>query len=353
MRRDQNKASIGPATLQELLPATLSFLQSFAASHRDNVLVIIGVAGSQVSILYPRKDSMETVISAFGTQGGSRVDPLHMRDGLMFGAFELMNKSVQGQKNKHTSIASGVSLALCVINRFMKTFDDGFESNDGNKSLLHRREDEGILGMISKKIAKEGEEASKFATSQRLAQRRARGMLSPRIMIVQASDDHTPDYNAFMNCVFAANKRDIVIDGCFIPGAAEADKDKSSTFLEQASDRTAGVFSRPVGMSQIGGGLTEIFMTVFLPPLGLRDGLNLPKVNKVDFRARCFESGQSVEIGFICNLCLSIFKNVPSTGICLTCGAKILEKTKQSKLRTNDDEGNDGTTIVSKRSRLE
>jgi transcription initiation factor TFIIH subunit 3 len=339
--------------LQELLPATLSFLQSFAASHRDNVLVIIGVAGSQVSILYPRKDSMTTVISALGTQGGSRVDPLRMRDGLMFGAAELMNKCIQGQRNKHTSITAAVSLALCVINRFMKTFDNGFESSDGNSSLLHRREDEGILGMISKKIAKEGEGAAKLATAQRLAQRRARGMLSPRIMIVQASDDHTPDYNAFMNCVFAANKRDIVIDGCFIPGAAESDKDKSSTFLEQACDRTAGVFSRPVGMSQIGGGLTEIFMTVFLPPLGLRDSLNLPKVNKVDFRARCFESGQSVEIGFICNLCLSIFKHVPNTGVCLTCGAKILDNTNQKQLKINSGNENNGQSIGSKRSRLE
>lgn len=317
------------------------------------MLVIIGVAGSQVSILYPRKDSMATVISALGTQGGSRVDPLRMRDGLMFGAAELMNKCIQGQRNKHTSITAAVSLALCVINRFMKTFDNGFESSDGNSSLLHRREDEGILGMISKKIAKEGEGAAKLATAQRLAQRRARGMLSPRIMIVQASDDHTPDYNAFMNCVFAANKRDIVIDGCFIPGAAESDKDKSSTFLEQACDRTAGVFSRPVGMSQIGGGLTEIFMTVFLPPLGLRDSLNLPKVNKVDFRARCFESGKSVEIGFICNLCLSIFKHVPNTGVCLTCGAKILDNTNQKQLKINSGNENNGQSIGSKRSRLE
>lgn len=341
IRRDQNKPSIGPATLHELLLATLSFLQAFVSCHRDNALVIIGVAGSEVSILYPRKDSMDSAVSALGSEGGSRVDSIQMRDGLMLGSVELVNKCIEGHKTQHTSIAKATSLALCVIHRFMKSYDNGSESSNGGNNLLHRKEDQGILGMISKKITKEGEGATKFATEQRLAQRRARGMVSPRILILQASDDHTPDYNAFMNCVFAANKSDIVIDGCFIPGATEADKDKSSTFLEQAIDRTTGVYSRPVGMSQIGGGLTEILMTVFLPPLGIRSGLNLPKVNKVDFRARCFETGDSVEMAFVCNLCLSIFKQVPTDGFCLTCGTKILAK------KSNDSESSSEANIES------
>lgn len=306
-----------------------------------------------MSILYPRKDAMANAVSALGSQGGSRIDSIQMRDGIMFGSVELVNKCIEGRKTQHISIAKATSLALCIINRFMKSFDNGSESSAGGSNLLHRKEDQGILGMISKKITKEGEGATKFATEQRLAQRRARGMLSPRILIVQASEDHTPDYNAFMNCVFAANKSDIVIDGCFIPGAAEADKDKSSTFLEQAIDRTSGVYSRPVGMSQIGGGLTEIFITVFLPPLGIRSGLNLPKVNKVDFRARCFETGDSVEMAFVCNLCLSIFKELPKDGFCVTCGTKILEKKSTHSKRLTNDDSDDKPMESAKRSKLE
>ena len=86
------------------------------------------------------------------------------------------------------------------------------------------------------------------------------------------------------------------------------------------------MFSKPAGGAQIGGGLTEIFMTVFLPPLGIRKQLNLPKVSKVDFRARCFETGASLDMGMVCNLCLSIFSEEPKGGYCLTCGAKICSK---------------------------
>ena len=168
--------------------------------------------------------------------------------------------------------------------------------------------------------------ATKFAAEQRLAQRRARGMLSPRMLIVQASEDCTLDYNAFMNCVFAAIKNDVVIDGCFL---SSPNMPETSTFLEQATDRSGGVYSKPKGTAQIFGGLTEVLMTVFLPPLGIRNDLDLPKVTEVDFRARCFETGESLDMGFVCNLCLSIFKNEPSGDYCLTCGAKNTSKSGQ------------------------
>jgi len=251
------------------------------------------------------------------------IDLVEMREGIMLGVAELVGRCVQKNSKRGTAIAAATSLALCLINRFMVSSSSSSQMNEN--SLLHRKEDDGILSMISNKMNKEGESATKQATEQRLAQRRARGMLSPRILIVQASEDCTLDYNAFMNCVFAANKSDVIIDGCFLPTQGN-DWPKTSTFLEQASDRTGGVFSKPAGGGQVGGGLTEVFMTVFLPPLGIRKELNLPKVNKVDFRARCFETGVSLDMGMVCNLCLSIFKDEPKGGHCLTCGAKIREK---------------------------
>ena len=39
-------------------------------------------------------------------------------------------------------------------------------------------------------------------------------------------------------------------------------------------------------------------------------------------RARCFESGESIELAYACNLCLSIFKEEPRKGSrCPTCEA--------------------------------
>ncbi len=350
-RLANNKRSVGPATLEDTLSSVLSFLIAFSSCHRDNTIVIIGVAGSEVAVLYPRKDRMGEVV---GSLGDRSVDLVEMREGLMLGAAELVERCVRARDDpsksrRGTSIVAATSLALCIINRFMVTFGGSGRGVDSTgENLLHRKEDKGILGMISNKANKEGESAIKHATEERLAQRRARGMISPRILIVQSSEDNTLDYNAFMNCVFAANKNDIIMDGCFMPSGIST-QPKTSTFLEQACDRTGGIFSKPMGSAQVGGGLTEVFMTIFLPPLGIRNELNLPKVNKVDFRARCFETGASLDMGMVCNLCLSIFKEEPKGGYCLTCGAKIVVKTDNDK--SSADANSNGSS--SKKPRIE
>lgn len=323
-RAAQNKRSVGPATLQEVLESLLSFLVAFTCCHRDNAAVVIGVAGGEAAVLYPRKNRLENIMSISSLE--KSVDLVEMREGILLGVAELMSRSAEKCTSGGTSMAAALSLALCLVNRLFRLYSRGNDTiSGGDDALLHRKQDDGILSLISNKMNKEGEGATKYASEQRLAQRRARGMLSPRILIVQASEDCTVDYNSFMNCVFAANKNDVVIDGCFIASIAK-DCSKTSTFLEQACDRTGGVFSKPAGGAQIGGGLTEIFMTVFLPPLGIRKQLNLPKVSKVDFRSRCFETGASLDMGMVCNLCLSIFSEEPKGGYCLTCGAKICSK---------------------------
>ena len=348
MRKQQNKPSIGPATLSDAISAILAFLLAFASCHRDNAIVVIGVAGSEVGVLYPRKDIMDAMIhGSMEDEGGCRVDVNELREGLLLGMRQLTarcyrksqengninrnNKSndnrADNKNNKRgniqtgTSMAAATSLALCLINRFMTATGAAVNDQDNANSLLHRKEDAGILSMISSGGIGGADAAN--SAEQRRAQRRAKGMLSPRIMILQASEDNTLDYNAFMNCVFCANKNDIVIDGCFIPGSDKGDP-VTSTFLEQACDRTGGVYSTPKGPSQISGGLTGILMTLFLPTLAIRRGLNMIKVNKVDFSARCFETGVSLDIGVVCNLCLSIFKEEPKDGVCHTCGANIM-----------------------------
>lgn len=282
------------------------------------------------------------------------IDLVEVRDGIMLGAADLVKESVRNPSNRGTAITAATSLGLCLINRIMKTASGG-KINDED-SLLHRKEDDGILSMISNNLNREGEGATSYATEQRLAQRRARGLLSPRMLIVQASEDCTLDYNAFMNCVFAANKSDVVIDGCYMPSLGD-NFPPTSTFLEQATDRTGGVFSKPTVPTQIRGGLTEVFMTVFLPPLGIRKEMNLLKGTEIDFRARCFETGVSLTMGMVCNLCLSIFKDEPKGGQCLTCGAQIMvnDICEDSEEKKRSDNGLDGSIDAdrSKRARYD
>lgn len=308
--------------------------------------MVIAATEDEVSVIYPRKggegNMEEVVMGGAGQNGGGecgeRIDTGLLNDYVRLGVAELINRAAdraakraaaaaaassseggasitqQSQSTTQTSgaaIASALSLALCTINRFMVASHAGVSAL-ANTSSLQRKDDEGILALMGGTSG--GDNKSKQSS---------KGLLSPRALIIQASPDRTSDYNALMNCAFAANKSEVVIDGCFIPGGVKGDTAKDSPFLKQIVDQTKGVYlSVPSGAAQVGGALSEVVMSVFLPPPSVRHSMNLPKLNDVDFRARCFETGESIDVAQICNQCLSIFKERPKES-CLTCGARV------------------------------
>jgi transcription initiation factor TFIIH subunit 3 len=146
-----------------------------------------------------------------------------------------------------------------------------------------------------------------------------------------------------MNCAFAANKQNVVIDGCFIPSDRKEDA-TSSPYLEQIVHQTSansgsGIYlSVPKGQAQVNGALSEVLLSVFLPPTHLRKEMNLPKLTKVDFRSRCFETGECIDVGKVCNQCLSIFKERPRER-CWTCGARIRGRKDRKDGGENDEGG--------------
>jgi len=347
----KNKTSAGPATLDDVITSVLALGVSFSCLNRDNVLVVIGASEEEVSVIYPRKGgdgNMEEVVmggngSSGGGECGERVDLGLLNDYIRLGVAELVNRAAERSEKrsstiqddttipvvdgkKGAAIASALSLALCTINRFMVASHAGVSAL-ANTSSLQRKDDEGILALMG------GSGGGGNGNSKQTSQSNSnKGMiLSPRALIIQASPDRTSDYNALMNCAFAANKSEIIIDGCFIPSGIKDDA-KSSPFLQQMVDQTNGVYlSVPSGAAQVGGALSEVLMSVFLPPPTIRGDMNLPKLNNVDFRARCFESGESIDIAQICNQCLSIFKTRPKES-CLTCGALVRKKAASSSV---------------------
>ena len=293
------KRAVGPATLHDIMDSTLAFCSAFSMLHRENALVVIGVSGKNCAILYPRKSALDGMISD-PVELGTRMNVGMMHDSVRLGITDLVQKSSneisssEGEISMGSSMAAGLSLALCTINRFMIEMG-------GSAGVLNRREgaDEAVFAMMDGKDLK-------TAAEERERQRRQTGVLSPRILMIQSSDDQTKDYNAFMNCTFAAIKSGITIDGCFIPSGLP-NQGKTSVFLEQACDRTGGVFLAPAGAAQVGGALLEVMLSIFLAPIGGRKHLTLPAPNKVDFRARCFLTGESVDIANVCNQ-VSIFR---------------------------------------------
>ncbi|KAL3730139.1 hypothetical protein ACJRO7_027183 [Eucalyptus globulus] len=130
----------------------------------------------------------------------------------------------------------------------------------------------------------------------------------PRILCLHGSQDGPEQYVAIMNAIFSAQRSMVPIDSCFI-GA------QNSAFLQQASYITGGVYLKP----QLLEGTFQYLSTVFGTDLHSRGFLQLPKSVGVDFRASCFCHKKTIDMGYICSVCLSIFCKHHKK--CSTCGS--------------------------------
>ncbi|KAK6128206.1 hypothetical protein DH2020_038050 [Rehmannia glutinosa] len=115
-------------------------------------------------------------------------------------------------------------------------------------------------------------------------------------------------YVAIMNSIFSAQRSMVPIDSCVIGS-------QHSAFLQQASYITGGVYLKP----QLLDGLFQYLSTVFATDLHSRCFLQLPKPAGVDFRASCFCHKNTIDMGYICSVCLSIFCKHQKK--CSTCGS--------------------------------
>jgi len=309
------RGSTGPGTLDELLTAVQAFASAFVSLDRDCALIVVAVAGRETAVVYPRKDLLE----GYFANPETRLDTRQIQVDLMKGVSDLVSRAAKNvSKSKNTAssraaMASAFSLSLCLINRFLVATNAGVSALHDDHLAWNRgnADDEGVITAIG-------------GGGKKKSQRKTRAW-SPRIMLVQASDDRPSDYNAFMNCAFAAIKHRIVVDCCYIQMAGRS---KPSSFLEQTSDLTGGLFLTPTGLAQANKALTEVLLSVFLPPRSCRHKMNLPSNNKVDFRARSFDTGEIVDMAFVCNQCLSIFKKNPHNR-CPTCDAEIRANKQQ------------------------
>ncbi|PKA49129.1 hypothetical protein AXF42_Ash010814 [Apostasia shenzhenica] len=129
----------------------------------------------------------------------------------------------------------------------------------------------------------------------------------PRILCLQASPDGPEQYVAVMNAIFSAQRSMVPIDSCVV-GVYH------SAFLQQASYITGGVYLK---LPQLDG-LCQYLLAIFASGLQSRSFLQLPKPAGVDFRASCFCHKKTIDMGYVCSVCLSIFCKHHRR--CSTCG---------------------------------
>eukprot|EP00268_Persea_americana_P011931 TRINITY_DN149_c0_g1_i2.p1 TRINITY_DN149_c0_g1~~TRINITY_DN149_c0_g1_i2.p1 ORF type:complete len:304 (-),score=34.03 TRINITY_DN149_c0_g1_i2:782-1693(-) len=141
----------------------------------------------------------------------------------------------------------------------------------------------------------------------------------PRILCLQGSPDGPEQYVAVMNAIFSAQRSMVPIDSCVV-GA------QHSAFLQQASYITGGVYIKPQHLD----GLFQYLTMVFATDLQSRSFLQLPRPVGVDFRASCFCHKKTIDMGFICSVCLSIFCKHHKK--CSTCGSVFNQANPDSTL---------------------
>ena len=134
-------------------------------------------------------------------------------------------------------------------------------------------------------------------TTQTATQKEQKKLIS-RLLVVSVSSDLADQYISVMNSIFAAQRLQIPVDVLKLAG--------NTTFLQQASDATDGIYLAPeAGDLKGGAGLLQYLMMGFLPDATSRQYLNLPGKTEVDFRAACFCHRKVVDIGYVCSVCLS------------------------------------------------
>ena len=144
--------------------------------------------------------------------------------------------------------------------------------------------------------------------------RREQPKVQPRILLAHASPDVPDHHLACMNCVFAAQKQDTLIDTL-----ALAPRD--SLLLQQAAELTGGNYLRPD--AQAWEGLTQYLLTCMLPDPHVRRFLRPPAQGLLETRAVCHLSRAPVEVGWACSVCLTVFADdkrsvLPHCPVCAT-----------------------------------
>jgi transcription initiation factor TFIIH subunit 3 len=339
MRTSQDKArnaagkntTVGPVILPEVLDSVMAFASAAASLERNCRVSILAVADNECAVVFPRKNNpalLDLAATTTSLSNNSNNNDLgRMPADVLRGVPELLQKAAakatknEDPANRLAGMAGATSRALCYTNRFLvsSATGAGISALHSTVSAAHQQAD-GTSSTSVPILALSGKTTGGANSKQQQHTGGPKGSLSPRMLLIQASDDRSRDYNAMMNCAFAASKQQIVVDGCYL--GMKSDQ-SSSSFLEQACDLTGGIYLAPKGATQVGGALTEVLISGFLPPLFARNRLNVPAIHKVDFRARCFASHETIDMAYVCNQCLSIYKTTP-TGTCPTCGATIL-----------------------------
>ena len=334
--------------LQEVVKLLLVFVNAHLALNNANQVAVVASATTGLRFLYPRTSGPPTDPSSgppTDPPTGPPKNPPSESPGLvnanMYRQFRLVDEAVlaelnafidetaqaaqaappdaNGTASHRLTLAGALSRVLTYTNRMLnldqsiRTTTASAISTTTNAAALGRSRAQGSRGTaIGASGGSSGGGASGGgAGGLALAAHGATNLTSmtARILVVTPSDGNDANYIAIMNAIFAAQKMRLPIDVAKL-GLHD------SAYLQQACDTTNGIYlhiERPQG-------LIQVLCTAYFVEPSIRALVILPTNASVNYRASCFITGKSVDMGYVCSVCLCIMSLVPAAEKCPTCG---------------------------------
>lgn len=319
--------------LREVVKSLLVFLNAHLAQNNSNLVSFITSGPTRSRFLYPNpeKNYDETINAQDAASDASDKEPSpSLINKGMYRQFRLVDEAVLQEfdnelkalltakinnSDPKSSLPGALSIALTYTNR-MLTLDQSISTTMGSAINSTTKSASGTTSTANSSSSNT-EPVSSSLTS-----------MKSRILIVTANDDDNINYISIMNTIFAAQKMKLSIDVAKLG-------QKDSSYLQQASDATKGVYLH----IQQPRGLIQTLCTAFFIEPSIRPLIILPTNTNVNYRASCFITGKSVDLGFVCSVCLCIISVIPKDDQCPTCKSvfdkKILEQLRRGPMVSN------------------
>lgn len=322
-------------TILDVVKSLLVFLNGHLSLNNANQVAFIISSPTGAKFLYPNpqkemdelrrpeeyEDSNEMGIPSLVSKGMYRQFRI-VDEGVLEEFNKSINELVDSDNTNNTSkLAGAVSLALTYTNRMLNL-------------------DQSISTTTASAISSATKESTGVNTNTSSSSYQGLTRIKSRVLIVTPNDNEDIKYISLMNGIFAAQKMKVPID------VAKLGK-KDSSYLQQAADATNGIYlhiEKPVGFIQF------LSTAYFIEP-SIRSLIILPTNSNVNYRASCFITGKSVEIGYVCSVCLCIISEIPESMKCPTCNSqfddKIIAKLKRKPVVKKRKLENGGAEVSS------
>jgi len=254
----ETSTSHSQITLSEFIDSIIIFSNAHLLTNHRNKLAIIANHANQSQYIYPPRQQGG---ASDGPVGGATSDTLQMLKNSVKGELSHLLSEVDDRELFAESISAGaLCMALCYINKQEQNLP--------------------VCLSVGEKM-------------------------NAKILVIKGTEDNSEQYMNFMNAVFTAQKKNVVIDACLFG--------HDSGLLQQACDITKGIYLRIPHTK----GLLQYLLWTYLPDPVTRNKMSMPPRSQVDYRAACFCHRQLIDRGYVCSVCLSIFCDFQA--ICSTC----------------------------------